>query len=188
MKAWDAAAYDWVVFADSNVLIPPDYLDQLFARWSERAAVVCSPPIGVDLQGWAAGARGGVPQHLPGALAARQRRGGPSPRARRCSCGAAISPEGGLAALTSEVAEDAAATKLAPPGPPGPRRGPAVPATSGAAHLRRGVAASAARAAAPAVVPGLFLPRASRPAACFPAFSRLGSRARASCRGRASRR
>jgi ceramide glucosyltransferase len=54
MKAWDVAAYDWVVFAHSNVLIPPDYLDQLFARWSERAAVVCSPPIGVDVQGGAA--------------------------------------------------------------------------------------------------------------------------------------
>jgi ceramide glucosyltransferase len=115
MKAWDVAAYDWVVFADSNVLIPPDYLDQLFARWSERAAVVCSPPIGVDVQGGAAEleaaflntfqARWQLANDEVGLGFAQ----GKSMLLRRSD----LAQEGGLAALTSEVAEDAAATKLA---------------------------------------------------------------------------
>ena len=115
MKAWDAAAYDWIVFADSNVLIPPDYLDQLFARWSERAAVVCSPPIGVDVQGGAAEleaaflntfqARWQLANDEVGLGFAQ----GKSMLLRRSD----LAQEGGLAALTSEVAEDAAATKLA---------------------------------------------------------------------------
>ena len=54
MKAWDVARYDWIVLSDSNVLIPPDYLDRLFARWTERCAFVCSPPVGIDVQGCAA--------------------------------------------------------------------------------------------------------------------------------------
>ena len=98
------------------------------------------------------------------------------------------SPRGGLAALTSEVAEDAAATKLARrlgrqvrvvdrpfPQPLGRRTYAGVAASAARARLRR------------LSFPG-FSASSSRPAACFPAFSRLGSRPRASCRGRASRR
>jgi len=46
VKGWEAAAFDWIVMADSNVLMPPDYLDQLFARWSPSTGLVCSPPVG----------------------------------------------------------------------------------------------------------------------------------------------
>ena len=115
MKAWDVAAYDWIVLADSNVLIPPDYLDRLFARWSERCAVVCSPPAGIDVQGWAAE----LEAAFLNTFEARWQLAGDE-----IGCGFAqgktmllrrsdLAPEGGLAALAREVAEDAAATKFA---------------------------------------------------------------------------
>src|SRR4029077_4001992 len=31
VKGWRAASHDWVVIADSNVLMPPDYIQSLFA-------------------------------------------------------------------------------------------------------------------------------------------------------------
>jgi ceramide glucosyltransferase len=43
-KAWTLAKHDCIVLADSNVLIPPDYLKRLLARWSESCAFVCSSP------------------------------------------------------------------------------------------------------------------------------------------------
>lgn len=33
VKGWRAARHDWVVLADSNVLMPPQYLHHLFAAW-----------------------------------------------------------------------------------------------------------------------------------------------------------
>jgi ceramide glucosyltransferase len=115
MKAWDVAAHDWIVLADSNVLIPPDYLDRLFARWSARCAVVCSPPAGIDMQGWAAE----LEAAFLNTFEARWQLAGDE-----IGCGFAqgktmllrrsdLAPEGGLAALAREVAEDAAATKFA---------------------------------------------------------------------------
>ena len=46
IKGWDAAQHQWVVMADSNVLLPPDYLQRLLARWRTDTGVVCSMPIG----------------------------------------------------------------------------------------------------------------------------------------------
>ena len=33
VKGWKAARYDWVIIADSNVLMPSDYIQRLLARW-----------------------------------------------------------------------------------------------------------------------------------------------------------
>ena len=33
LKGWRAAAHDRIVMADSNVLIPPDYIQRLLATW-----------------------------------------------------------------------------------------------------------------------------------------------------------
>src|SRR4030095_13502106 len=44
-KGWQAARYDWVVLADSNVLLLPDSIARLFARWRADTGLVCSPPI-----------------------------------------------------------------------------------------------------------------------------------------------
>ena len=115
MKAWDVAAYDWIVLADSNVLIPPDYLDRLFARWSERCAVVCSPPVGIDVHGWAAELEAAFLNtfearwQLAGDEIGFGFAQGKTMLLRRSD----LAREGGLAALAREVAEDAAATKFA---------------------------------------------------------------------------
>jgi ceramide glucosyltransferase len=115
MKAWDVAAHDWIVLTDSNVLVPPDFLDRLFARWTERCAFVCSPPVAVDLQGAAAE----LEAAFINTFQARWQLAidelgfgfvqGKTILLRRSE----LAREGGLAALAREVAEDAAATKIA---------------------------------------------------------------------------
>src|ERR1700681_3859338 len=53
-KGWRAAAHDWIVLADSNVLMPPDYIQRLIAAWRPDTGVVCSPPVGCRPAGfWA---------------------------------------------------------------------------------------------------------------------------------------
>jgi len=54
VKGWSAARHDWIVMADSNVLIPPDYIDRLLQAWTKDAGLVCSPPVGVLPEGAAA--------------------------------------------------------------------------------------------------------------------------------------
>ncbi len=46
IKGWDAARHQWIVAADSNVLMPPDYIRRLLARWRPDTGAVCSMPIG----------------------------------------------------------------------------------------------------------------------------------------------
>jgi ceramide glucosyltransferase len=46
VKGWDAAAHDWIAIADSNVLMPPDYLQRLLAAWRPGCGLVCAPPVG----------------------------------------------------------------------------------------------------------------------------------------------
>ncbi len=69
VKGWKAARHDWIVIADSNVLMPPDYIHRLLSRWRDDTGIVCSPPIGSAPEGFAAETRMRVPQHLRGALA-----------------------------------------------------------------------------------------------------------------------
>jgi ceramide glucosyltransferase len=45
-KGWRAAVHDWIIIADSNVLMPPDYIQRMLARWLPRTGLVCSPPVG----------------------------------------------------------------------------------------------------------------------------------------------
>jgi ceramide glucosyltransferase len=115
LKAWDVAAHDWIVLADSNVLFPPDYLDRLFARWTERCAFVCSPIVGVDAQSRAAE----LEEAFLNTYQARWQLAvdelgygfvqGKTILLRRSE----LADAGGLAALARELAEDAAATKIA---------------------------------------------------------------------------
>jgi ceramide glucosyltransferase len=46
VKGWAAAAHDWIIFADSNVLMPRDYIQRLLAAWQPGTGLVCSPPVG----------------------------------------------------------------------------------------------------------------------------------------------
>ncbi len=53
-KGWRAATYDWVVMADSNVLMPCDYIERLLAAWRTDTGLVSSPPVGCRPDGfWA---------------------------------------------------------------------------------------------------------------------------------------
>jgi ceramide glucosyltransferase len=54
VKGWNAASHGWIVLADSNVLMPRDYLQRLVARWDASTGLVCSPPVGIRPQGFAA--------------------------------------------------------------------------------------------------------------------------------------
>src|SRR5262249_17171198 len=54
IKGWHSANCDWVVMADSNVLMPPDYIDRLLIGWRADVGLLCAPPIGCMPDGfWA---------------------------------------------------------------------------------------------------------------------------------------
>jgi ceramide glucosyltransferase len=46
LKGWDAARHSWIILADSNVLMPRDYIQRLTTRWQPKSGLVCSMPIG----------------------------------------------------------------------------------------------------------------------------------------------
>jgi ceramide glucosyltransferase len=45
VKGFDAARSTWLIMADSNVLMPRDYIQRLLARWRPTSGVVISVPI-----------------------------------------------------------------------------------------------------------------------------------------------
>jgi ceramide glucosyltransferase len=51
-KGWNAAAHQWIILADSNVMMPRDYLTRLMAAWRDDTGLVCSPPSGSCPQGY----------------------------------------------------------------------------------------------------------------------------------------
>jgi ceramide glucosyltransferase len=114
VKGWRAASGDWVIMADSNVLMPPDYVERLLAAWSPAAGVVCSPPIGCLPTGFFAElecaflntyqARWQYAAHSIGMGFAQ----GKTMLWRRRD----LDSWGGIEALGGEIAEDAAATKI----------------------------------------------------------------------------
>ncbi len=46
VKGWRAAEHPGVVFADSNLLLPRDYLSRLLSAWTPDCGLVSAPPIG----------------------------------------------------------------------------------------------------------------------------------------------
>jgi ceramide glucosyltransferase len=46
VKGWNSARYDWVIIADSNVLMPTSYVSDLLGGFDLKTGLVCSPPIG----------------------------------------------------------------------------------------------------------------------------------------------
>ena len=114
IKGWEAARHDWVILADSNVLMPTDYIQHLMAAWREGTGLVCSTPIGSRPAGfWAE-----VECAFLNTLQARWQYAGEA-----LGLGFAqgksmlwnkpmLDANGGIRALAAEIAEDAAATKL----------------------------------------------------------------------------
>jgi ceramide glucosyltransferase len=114
VRGWDAASHDWIILADSNVLMPKDYIQRLLMSWRRRYGVVCSMP------------QGSKPQKLWAELECAFLN---SFEARWQYCAEAfglgfaqgksmlwrreiMEAGGGIRALGAEIAEDAAATKL----------------------------------------------------------------------------
>ncbi len=114
VKGWEAATTDWVILADSNVMMPRDYIQRMLASWQDDTGLVCSTP---------AGSRPGcfgaeVECAFLNSFQARWQYA-----AEACGLGFAqgksmlwnkpfLEARGGIAALGAEIAEDAAATKL----------------------------------------------------------------------------
>lgn len=113
-KGWRAATADWIVMADSNVLMPPDYLQRLTGAWRPDTGIVSSPPVGARPRGpW-----GEIECAFLNTYQARW----------QCAADSAgnafaqgknllfhrpsLERWGGLSALACEPAEDAAATKV----------------------------------------------------------------------------
>ncbi len=114
VKGWLSAKHEWIVLSDSNVILPPDYLQRLFAVWDGETGLVCAPPVGA------------APKSLPAEfecvfLNEYQARWqyfadsigagfaqGKSMLWRRDL----LDASGGIAALGAETAEDAASTKI----------------------------------------------------------------------------
>jgi len=113
VKGWRAARYDWILMADSNLLMPSDHLQRMLSAWREDTGLVCSPPVG------------GAPQNLWAELECAFLN---TYQARwQCFADAIglgfaqgkamlwrrelLERAGGIEVLGSELAEDAAATK-----------------------------------------------------------------------------
>ncbi len=114
VKGWRAAAHEWIVLSDSNVILPPDYLQRLFEVWDEDTGLVCAPPVGAAPHGMQAAfecaflneyqARW---QYFADAIGAGFAQGKSMLWQRGL-----LDAAGGIAALGAETAEDAAATKI----------------------------------------------------------------------------
>jgi len=114
VKGWHGTTGTWVIMADSNVLLPPDYVSELMDAYRADTGLVCSPPVGCAPRGWAAEiecaflntyqARWQIAADTIGFGFAQ----GKSMLWRRDLLDAA----GGIEALGVDAAEDAAATKI----------------------------------------------------------------------------
>ena len=114
VRGWDEAQHEWVILADSNVLMPRDYVQRLQASWRPDTGLVCSTPAGSHPDGfWAE-----VECAFLNSLQARWQYAGEA-----LGFGFAqgksmlwrksiLDSRGGIRALAAEIAEDAAATKL----------------------------------------------------------------------------
>lgn len=113
-KGWSSARHPWIAMADSNILLPRDYLDRLAACWAPDTGLVSSPAVGVAPQGMAAEiecaflntyeARWQLAADSLGIGFAQ----GKTLLWRRDI----LDRAGGIAALGAQAAEDAAATKI----------------------------------------------------------------------------
>jgi len=114
VKGWKAARYDWVILADSNVLMPKDYVAHLVAGWRKNTGVVCSTPIGSRPDGfWAEVECMFLNTHQARWQYAGEAIGlGFAQGKSMLWFKPLLDSQNGIEALAAEIAEDAAATKL----------------------------------------------------------------------------
>ncbi len=114
VKGWKAARRDWIVMADSNVLMPRDYIQRLMKRWRADTGIVCAPPLGARPESFAAEIECAFLntyqarwQYAAEALGFGFAQGKTMLWRRDI-----LEAGGGVEALGAEIAEDAASTKL----------------------------------------------------------------------------
>lgn len=114
VKGWDAARHEWIIIADSNVLMPPDFVQRLLAAWRSDSGVVCSMPIGArpgnfwaELECAFLNTLQARFQYVSEALGWGFAQGKAMLFRRDI-----VERAGGIRALAAETAEDAATTKL----------------------------------------------------------------------------
>ena len=114
VKGWRAASADWIVIADSNVLMPRDYIQRLLSTWTPGTGLVCSPPIGcrpanfwAELECAFLNTHEARWQYMAESIGLGFAQGKSMLWRREV-----LEPAGGIEALGAELAEDAAATKL----------------------------------------------------------------------------
>lgn len=114
VKGWQAAKHDWVIMADSNVLMPPDYVERMLSGWRKETGLVCAPPIGCLASGfWAEVECAFLNTYQARWQYAADSVGLGFAQGKSMLWNRAIlDSAGGIRALGAEIAEDAAATKV----------------------------------------------------------------------------
>jgi ceramide glucosyltransferase len=114
VKGWKAARHEWIVLADCNVMLPPDFLRRMLAAWRADTGLVCSTPIGARPEGfWAElecaflNTYQAKWQYVSETIGLGFAQGKTMLWQRRI-----LEQAGGIRALAGEIAEDAAATKV----------------------------------------------------------------------------
>lgn len=112
-KGFRQSAHAHVVFVDSNVFTPPDYLDQLVATLETGAGMVSAPPVGFAPVGfWAELECAFLNAYQARMQYAIDTLGCGFAQGKTLFFRRADLDHGGLAQLAAEPAEDAAATKM----------------------------------------------------------------------------
>lgn len=112
-KGFHQSSHAIVVFVDSNVFTPPDYLDQLVAALDAGAGMVTAPPVGLAPAGfWAELECAFLNSYQARMQYAVDTLGGGFAQGKTLCFRRADLDHGGFAQLAAEPAEDAAATKM----------------------------------------------------------------------------
>jgi ceramide glucosyltransferase len=99
VKGWKSARHDWIIMADSNVLLPHDYVESLFSRWVPGTGLVSSPAVGTRPAGFYSEIECAFLNTYQARKNMLWRRD-------------LLDSAGGIGALAADLAEDVAATKI----------------------------------------------------------------------------
>ncbi len=114
VKGWLAARADWIVLADSNVLMPPDYLDRLMSAMRDDCGLAVSMPLGVRPSGFFAEVECAILNTFQARwqYASEAVGNGFAQGKNMLWWRETLDRAGGIGALAAEIAEDAASTKI----------------------------------------------------------------------------
>lgn len=114
IKGWKMARGDLVVMADANLLLPPDYLDQILSRTGPNVGLVSAPPLGTRADGiWGAVEGAFLNTHQARWQLAADALGQGFAQGKTLAWPREVLERGGgIEILGNQLAEDVAATRL----------------------------------------------------------------------------